>query len=435
MKDLCERKPSLAELTGISESRLDYFATHLRAYFSGPASGSGLPMSRNSSSQCLKSSEHHGRSTDFNSSISTPARHRTSGNQALKSSSPCQSSLSPRPNVFKEGMGKNLLSLKNVAREKLRRRAGENTLSVLDNITIDRAVIFRKISDESSHEKHLKVSGLSALSALHSSVQSLEIAPPPFSSLTAERSSKTFCSPAYCWCPMGSTFQATTGFSHLPLATTGFRTLPPLASLLARTSSLQTASTPGPQYSIPPLMELPSFISDTMGRLPFSMPSSFQMSTFTSIICDPIVHIPIIDICSSGQGYIVSAASGSTLPPFNSMLPQENMVETGARETLRRLMGNSDQATPPWIDMFSNGDDDKPNILVGGNRGLYSGKCDVDMIANSIAALGMITLSERPIDGNDYNSTAPQGTCELESIDMDHPSNQTSPENMDERRE
>ncbi|CAM8897816.1 unnamed protein product [Rhodiola kirilowii] len=443
MKDSFKRMPSLAELTGISESRLDYFATHLRSYFSGSTSSKGRPTSRNPSSQCLKSSELSGLGpgADFNSLMSKSLRHRSNGNQAMKSSSPCQSSLSPRPNLFKEGMSRNLLSLKNVAREK-RRRGGDNTLSVLDNIVNDSAVAPRKLSDQCSQEKHSEVSRLSELSE-YSLVELLERAPPSFCSLTAGSSSKSvFCSPTYCWCPIGSTFQATAGSLQLPLATTKLRTLPPLSSLLAaaRTSSLPTPSSTTLHLSSPPLMELPPFIPDPVARLPFSMPSSYQISTFTPLICDPIIHIPVIDICSSGQGYLVSAASGTTLPPLhstrvNQMLPQDNVVENGARETLRLLMGKSDQASPPWIDMFSIGDNDKPGILIGGSHGLYSGTCDVNMIANSIAALGMISLTERSIEGDIYNTRKLQGNCDLETSSMDDSFNQTNSSSMDGRQE
>ncbi|KAL3650231.1 hypothetical protein CASFOL_006634 [Castilleja foliolosa] len=33
------------------------------------------------------------------------------------------------------------------------------------------------------------------------------------------------------------------------------------------------------------------------------LPTSQQLSTFTPLMCDPIVHIPVINVCSSGQGY------------------------------------------------------------------------------------------------------------------------------------
>lgn len=439
MKDLCERKPSLAELTGISESRLDYFATHLRAHFSGSTSNTRRPTSKEPSSQRLISSELAGRNPglDLDSLVSGSVRHRTSGNQTVKSSSPCQISLSPRPNLFKEG-GMGRTPFKNVAREKWRRRAGDNILSVLDNIDIDSAVGSRKFSDESRLGNHSELSEV--LSAAQSSIQSLELVPPSFCSLTADLSPKSaFCSPAYCLCPIGSTFQTTTGPLTLPLATTNLRKLPPLASLLAGTSSIETPSTTTLQLCSHPLTELPSFIPDTMGRLSLSMPSTYQISTFASIICDPIVHIPVIDICSSGQAYLVSAASGTTLHPLHStlvsqMLPQDNMVENGAMETLRQLMASSDQASPSWIDMLTK-DDEKPGILVGGSHGLYSGTCDVEMIANSIAALGMISLTERSIQGDNYSTKTIQGNCEMEASNMDHPLNQVNPDGMDERQE
>lgn len=84
------------------------------------------------------------------------------------------------------------------------------------------------------------------------------------------------------------------------------------------------------------------------------------------IMCDPIVHIPVIDICSSGQGYLVSAGPTSMIPTSIPPLPVENdsLVEKGARETLRLLIsGASSTNTAP--------------LNHHGSRGLYSGSRDV----------------------------------------------------------
>uniref|UniRef100_A0A7N0TPI7 Uncharacterized protein n=2 Tax=Kalanchoe fedtschenkoi TaxID=63787 RepID=A0A7N0TPI7_KALFE len=437
MKDLCKRMPSLAELTGISHSRLDCFATHLRAYFSGSTSSKTRPTSRNLSSHCPTASEllGPGPGADCKFLMSKSPRHRSNGNQGMKSSSPCQSSLSPRPSLFKEGMGRNPFSLKSVAREKLRWRGGDITLSALENIAFDSTVTSQTFSGRCGQEKHSEVSRLNELPT-HSLNESLETVPPSFCSAITDLSSRlAICSPAYCWCPIGSNFVNTSGSLQLPLATTKLRTLPPLSSLLpaGRSSSLLTPLSP-------PTLELPSYLLDPLPRLPFSTPSSHQIPNFIPLICDPIVHIPIIDICSSGQGYLVSAASGTTLPPLhptlmNQLLPEDNMVENGAKETLRRLIGNSDRASPPLMDMFSVSDDEKPGILVGGSRGLYSGTCDVDMIANSIAALGMISLTERSIEGDSYKTRKMQGNCDLETSNSEDPFNQTNPNSMGERLE
>uniref|UniRef100_A0A7N0RFD7 Uncharacterized protein n=1 Tax=Kalanchoe fedtschenkoi TaxID=63787 RepID=A0A7N0RFD7_KALFE len=242
MKDLFKRKPSLAELTGINDSRLDCFATYLRAYFSGSTS-------------------------DCNSLMSKSLRHRSNANQATKSGSPCQSSLGPRPNFFKEGMSRTSFSLKSVVREKLRRRGGEITLSALENITSDSAATFQTFSSQCSQEKHSEVSGLTELPT-HCLFESVEKVPPSLCSSTAGVSSRSaICSPAYCWCPIGSNFLSISGSLQLPLATAKLRTLPPLSSLLqaGRASSLLTPLSP-------PILELPAYLPDPLARLPFSMP-------------------------------------------------------------------------------------------------------------------------------------------------------------------
>lgn len=55
-------------------------------------------------------------------------------------------------------------------------------------------------------------------------------------------------------------------------------------------------------------------------------------------MCDSIVHIPVIGICSSGPGYLVSATpTGPLLHPAltNTSIPESSLViENSARETL-----------------------------------------------------------------------------------------------------
>ena len=67
-------------------------------------------------------------------------------------------------------------------------------------------------------------------------------------------------------------------------------------------------------------------------------------------MCDPIVHVPVIDVCSSGQGYLVSAgpAMSPSIPPLHPnlvkpLIPESDAVVKGARETLRLLLSGSSQ--------------------------------------------------------------------------------------------
>lgn len=72
---------------------------------------------------------------------------------------------------------------------------------------------------------------------------------------------------------------------------------------------------------------------------------------------DPIVHIPVIDVCSSGQAYLVSAgpAISSAIPPLlptrvSPLIPEaESLAEKNARETLRRLIDSSPVLVRPQL--------------------------------------------------------------------------------------
>ncbi|KAF2296229.1 hypothetical protein GH714_036953 [Hevea brasiliensis] len=177
--------------------------------------------------------------------------------------------------------------------------------------------------------------------------------------------------------------------------------------------------TPAPPLSLAdvPSLKLPALLPDPLLRLP--MPGSQQIPTFTPLMCDPIVHIPVIDVCSSGQGYLVSAgpAISSTIPPLhpklvNPLIPEpDSVVEKGARETLRLLISSSTQGNPQLMDVLPvvlTSADGKQGLHVTGSRGLYTGSSDVNAIANSMATIGLVSLSEGIArDGN----TEVLGSC------------------------
>lgn len=72
-------------------------------------------------------------------------------------------------------------------------------------------------------------------------------------------------------------------------------------------------------------------------------------------------------------------AISTTIPLISET---DSVLEKGARETLRLLIGSS------------NGEEKPNGILV--SRGIYNG----DAIANGIAALGLVSMSKRAIEGN-----------------------------------
>ncbi|MBA0629783.1 hypothetical protein Godav_024287 [Gossypium davidsonii] len=173
-----------------------------------------------------------------------------------------------------------------------------------------------------------------------------------------------------------------------------------------------------------PSLDFPAFLPEPLVRLPLA--SSQQIPTFTPLICDPIVHIPVIDVCSSGQGYLVSAGPtiSSSIPPLhpnlvNPLLPDttDSVVEKGARETLRLLISGSTQSNPPLIDVLPAVD--KKGILVIGSRGLYSGTRDISAIASGIATVSFASLSSTSMsdsyikhpDSKQVGSSDSEGSC------------------------
>ncbi|KAK8612317.1 hypothetical protein V6N13_092433 [Hibiscus sabdariffa] len=399
MKDLIKRKPSIAEFTGISESRLGCLVTQLRAYLvestvsNTQASYSG-PPSPNSVLDPID--VHSGQSS---STISKSLRSRHSSCQLLKVNALYQGSLSPRSSSFKEGLTRNLSSLRSNARDKLRRR-GDNHLSVSESLAIASPITNDPSNGNQCENGKLpdvkscpfppnfleSLGKFSVQPAISSVSQVSSLGPPVFS-------------PYYCWCPPGSSTLQHSAASEFPSSSVESIKLPPLSSILPMNSSSSLLKPTLPlDLADSPSLDFPAFLPEPLVRLP--MASSQQIPTFTPLICDPIVHIPVIDVCSSGgQGYLVSAGPSlsTTIPPLHPQLVNtESVVEKGARETLRLLISGSTQSNPPLLDVFPavlTSADEKKGILVAGSRGLYSGTRDVSAIAKGIAAVSLVTLS------------------------------------------
>ncbi|KAF2319015.1 hypothetical protein GH714_012467 [Hevea brasiliensis] len=407
MKDVLERRPSIAVLTGISNSRLDCFAIHLRSYLLGsntresvaciPASSSGINLDL----------------SDATSSLSSKSRRsRPIGSQAMKANSSYQESLSPRSSSFKEGLSRSLSSLKcAAAREKLKRR-GDSHFSSVDNlmIALPRDNDASSSNQSDNEELHAIKSCPMVPSSFIESLGKLAISPTPSSVFHVTSSSPPLVSPYYCWCPQA-----------------------------ARSSSLLTP-TPPLSLSDVPSIDFPPLLPDPMLRLP--MPGSKQIPTFTPLMCDPIVHIPVIDVCSSGQGYLVSAGPtmSSAISPLhqklvNSLIPEtDSVVEKGARETLRLLISSSTQGNPQLMDVFPvalTNADEKKGIHVTGSRGLYGGSSDVEAIANSMATISLVSLSEGIVRHGDANVV---GSCDdFDSVLGGRPSDLDGPCSDDDK--
>ncbi|KAF3954981.1 hypothetical protein CMV_019752 [Castanea mollissima] len=374
MKDLLKRKPSIAEFTGISESRLSCFATHLRAYLVSSTVGRSRASSSGSSIPPLDTTAELSdisQNGQFSSMSSKSLRSRHTGSQAVKTNTFYQGSLSPRSSSFKDGLPKCLSSLRSAAREKLRRR-GDSHLSAVDNLTITSTITVDASSSNNSENEKLPETtrGLSfSPSSFLESLGSLGV--PPALSPTSQVSyiGSPLFTPYYCWCPpRGSTLQCSAATQQLPTSSNDLPSLPPLSCLL-----------------------------------PASMPSSLLTST------------PPFNL---GQGYLVSAgpAISTSITPLHPklvnplMTETDSIVEKGARETLRLLISGSTQTNPPMMDVLpavlTNADQSR-SILVTGSRGLYCGTRDVNVIANSFAAMGLVSLPGRS-EGDNHDNTETQ---------------------------
>ncbi|XP_057476250.1 uncharacterized protein LOC130764174 [Actinidia eriantha] len=422
IKDLLEQKPSLSELTGISESRLDCFATYLRAYLVGSTvtntRASSLPSDTSGSENCQIS--------QFSFTSSKPSRSRHLGNQSGKSNSLYQFSLSPRSSSFKEGLPRNFSSLRSVGREKIKRR--DSQFSVVNDLSVASSVPTNASSLQHSGRDSLEEStGMCLLSP--NLLESLgKSSAPPFLSPSSQVPSvgSSLLSPYYCWCPpLTSTLQYTIIPPQLPISSMESLSLPPLSSLLPSTRSSSMLLPVPPPLNItdfPPL-DFPPLLPEQLVRLPRS--GSQQIPIFTPLMCDPIVHIPVIDVCSSGQAYFVSAGPtiSTTMPPLhpklvNQLIPEtDSALEKGARETLRLLISSSSQTNQQLMDILPSvltNSDEKQRIIATGSRGFYSAASNVGAIANSIAAMGLVTLSEK----STVESLVMKCTGQGNSVDM-----------------
>ncbi|KAL9388847.1 hypothetical protein Peur_017452 [Populus x canadensis] len=399
MKDVLKRKPSIADLTGISKSRLDCFATHLRAFLVGS-------NGREISSCSLATSST---TPDVSDSTSTTKslRSRHTGSLAVKTNSTYQGSLSPRSSSFKEGLPRSLSSSRNATREKLRRRV-DNHLSAVDNIMAALPLSIDVTCNQSGNEKLQEAKSCPlAPSSVLESLGKLSL-PPIQLPVSHVLPSPPILSPYYCWCPQGtSSLQYPSTPSEISISSVESPLLPPFPPLLSPSRPSNLLS-PIPPLSLAdfPSLDFPALLPDPLVRLP--IPSSQQIPTFTPLMCDPIVHIPLIDVCSSGQGYLVSAGPtiASPIPPLhprlvNPLIPEtaESVVEKGARETLRLLISSTSQTNSQFMNVLPVvlTNTDQTSILASGSWSLYTGTRDVDAIANRIATMGLVSLSESSI--------------------------------------
>ncbi|KAK8952154.1 hypothetical protein KSP39_PZI004178 [Platanthera zijinensis] len=394
MKDLLGNKPSLSGLTGISKCRLDSFATHLRdnmlALASTPTTAftsSGSQMASSNSSEvdlgCQSKTSH----------VLVPTAH------AAKSNLVYQTSLSPRSNAFKDG---NIFTRKGVQEKK--NRWGDSSINV-----------HLSTSPVSSHDQSMIQNGGKAEShgLLHPMLSPLSLPLfslcPTFAIPSKFSSQSSFFSPYYCWCPPCPASLQYSLASNLPNSSE-FMPLPPLSTLLSSASPPKSLTTSKYSFEVTelPSLKLPaSLLPDPLLHFPMpissicSLPCSQQIATFTPFMSDPIVHLPMIDICSSGQGYLFNAGPSisASHPPLpinlaNHQLipPMESLVEKNARETLRVLMASTPTlSSSKLLNVFpvvlSSTELYGKGTSVPGNGDLFKGTVDVQSINCGISSL------------------------------------------------
>ncbi|KAJ8540460.1 hypothetical protein K7X08_030379 [Anisodus acutangulus] len=413
MRDLVKMKPCLAELTGIEESRIDCFAIHLRAYLHGSAAinpQASSMMSRDPPIAGSVDSSELGLDAQISVARQKPLRSEHFG--VLGSNTSLISSLSPMSSAFKDSMTRNTSSV--CASGDGPRHQGDSYLSCIDSQIVGTS------STDAPSSIYVE-DGKLEREASPSNVLEPLVAAPPFrgSAAAIHALDSTVLSPYYCWCPPAvSTLQYSVGTPHLPILS--IDSIPLLPSKAPACSSSILTPMPSLVTDVSTL-DFPPLLPESLIRLPFSLATSQQIPAFSPLVGDSIVHIPVIDVCSSGQGYFVSAgpAISGSIPQLhlnlvNPLIPEaESMAEKSARDTLRLLINNSNQPSPQLIDLLppvlSRSGEETRNMLVTGSRGLYSRTIGVDTtMANDFAIKSMVSLSEKPIGWLDKTQTSIQ---------------------------
>lgn len=346
IKDLLGRRPSLSQLTGIRESRLDSFATYLRTSFLGSVSSSTHqdPVSSSRNVSRVNSTEAVSGATNL-SNASAPfvrpsQRFRLGLSQPMmhgRSHVGNQGSLSPRTGAFKDGVIRNVSCIRTVAssREKLKRRMDvHSSISVIGCPSLSTVQTLNNSQDSNnnatdswstqvsisvtstnSNEKTNDISGnghgrehitplpqrylhlpVSSVNGLPSQ-QSLPIGEASFNpfafhlpaSSHVPISGTSIFSPYYCPCPLrASSLQYTITPPFLPSLPTEAVSLPPPTSYLSVGSS---------SAFIPPLPLDLHNVSFSPIPLPVpslvNIPTPLQTSNLPSFLSDPVVRVPL----------------------------------------------------------------------------------------------------------------------------------------------
>ncbi|KAK4777149.1 hypothetical protein SAY86_005837 [Trapa natans] len=387
MRDLVNRRPSIADLTGIDESRLESFSTYLRVYHVGTATCKTQVIP---SSSPLISAEW--KTPGKIAQSSSPLASISSESQLGHSEVPIR--LDPKMSSSEEASPRCFLwSSSSIYVEEVKKQS-ENSFTVVGHSSTATIFCQGPCDLKSGGSVNLEGSNINPFSpGFPESIGKLAFLSSVSSESQVPFSPQPIVSSYYCWCPPGAFTSQELSISDLLGPSNDSPLLPP-------TESVGLAD-------LPPF-DFPAFLPD----LPVSLPrsASQQIPTFTPLICDPIVHIPVIDICSTGQGYLVSAGPGvsTPIPPLHSMLvnplvpDRDSVLEEGARETLRLLLSGSGPTNPPLMGVLplpSMVADEKPSsAFVAGSRGMYCGGNNDDAIIFSTSA----TVTHISLPDNDH---------------------------------
>ncbi|KAJ4892007.1 Uncharacterized protein Rs2_31755 [Raphanus sativus] len=357
MDELIKKKPSVSELTGIEESRLGSVASHLRLYLMG----SVVPNNKGCLVPTPDASSSSGSSETSASSSATASSIRAchSGTQLSKT----HGSLSSTSSSFKENTPRD--SYLHISNRDEPKQCSEGHFSILDSLPITSVPTGAGGEGEEAAADSNGISQILFSEAADLGLSTLTL-PPQF----PMKMGPPVFSPYYCWCPPStSSIHAPSASYQFPPLSIELPLLPPLSSLLPSSGSdgFLIPSSPLDLSDIPPL----PLVHHIPIPGPSSSSSSSQQQMMIPIMCDPIVHIPVMDICSSGQAYLVSAGPTGMIPTGMPPLPVENesLVEKGARETLRLLISGANATTTAPLNHHH------------GSRGLYSGTRDVSGVS------------------------------------------------------
>ncbi|KAM0941416.1 hypothetical protein DsansV1_C17g0148501 [Dioscorea sansibarensis] len=377
MKDWLLRRPSLAHLSGVSESRLACFSAHLQAYFHG---STGIAEAANSAasspSSIISASCAHESVCDPEelSPVPKSSCFRLGVSHTMKAHPLHQGSLSPKSSTFKDAPPRSTSLIRSSVREKIRRRGGGNSSFSPGNGRLVASDITSNMIDALPASDHFVDQKLTELcDSVKCCISSIPCPSLPLASLSplsvqlpipGDVFPSAQLSPYYCWCPPCVTPVRPTLVTPCLSSTLESKPLPPFPSvLLAVEAPALVSSRPPTGVTERPSMGPPNLLNEPLFPLPFTAPVlvttplSQQIPTFTPLISDPIVHIPIIDVCSSGQGYLVSAgpAISSAIPPLLPsvvnpiILNSESALEKSARETLQMLMASTPITSGPHL--------------------------------------------------------------------------------------